>query len=358
MAGLGTMFELHRFVSEGRKLIVINRKSVIAISLLGLAISLGNVTAAQAQRGFPQPAPPREVTVTEIPGVIAAGAQWKLVWGGTDNADGIVGTSDGGVLFAQEQPSRVSKIDKNDKVSVYLENTHGTGALTIDHKGHILGVARTCTDPGGHPDECHEATAVVYLTPKYKVIADNVDGKSLGRLNDLVIDKKGDIYFNGGGTFFLSRTGKVTSIGENIRTNGIILSTDEKTLYFTNGNTLVAFDIQPDGSVTNQRTFAKLEAGGNGDGSEIDSEGRLYISSGPGVQVFSPDGKYLGLIPTPRPIISITFSGSGRKTMYVVGAGATGPDGQEDKTAPGVRNDAKSIYKIQMIAQGFRGRAK
>ena len=49
---------------------------------------------------------PRDVTVTEIPRVIAAGAKWQQVWQGLDNADGIV-------IFAQEQPSTVRKLDKN-----------------------------------------------------------------------------------------------------------------------------------------------------------------------------------------------------------------------------------------------------
>src|SRR4051795_4774267 len=93
----------------------------------------------------------REVTVTEILGVVAAGAKWTLAWQGTDNADGIVGTTDGGLLFAQEQPSRISKLDAQDKVSVYLENTHGAGALTVDSRGRILAAERTCTDPGGQP---------------------------------------------------------------------------------------------------------------------------------------------------------------------------------------------------------------
>ena len=133
-----------------------------------------------------------------------------------------------------------------------------------------------------------------------KLLADNFDGKSLGRLNDLIADKKGGVYFNGAGTYYVNRDGKVSSIGDNIRTNGITLSRDEKTLYVTNGGTLVAFDVAADGSVKNQRDFAKLEAGGNGDGMAIDAEGRLYVTSGPGVQVFSADGKYLGVIPTPR----------------------------------------------------------
>jgi sugar lactone lactonase YvrE len=90
----------------------------------------------------------------------------------------------------------------------------------------------------------------------------------------------------------------------------------------------------------------------------IDAEGRLYVTSNPGVQVFATDGKYLGVIPTPRPVISVAFSGAGKKTMYVVGAGALGPDGLEFKTPQGVRNNAKTIFKIETITPGFKGRAK
>ena len=328
-----------------------------------LALALSAIAAPQPagggrKQGFAQPAPAREATVSEIPGVVAAGAKWMLAWQGADNADGITGTTDGGLLFAQEQPSRVSRLDPDGKLSVFLENTHGTGALAIDSTGRILGVERTCTDPGGKPDQCTEATAVAMLAPERKILADNFHGKSLGRLNDLMIDKKGGVYFNGAGTFYVNPQGQVSSIGENIRTNGILLSRDEKTLYVTNGAQIVAFDIQPDGTVKNQRIFAMLEAGGPGDGMAIDSQGRLYVSSRPGIQVLSPEGKYLGLIPTPREAISVAFSGPGKRTLYVVGSGAQGPDGNELRTPEGVRNNAKSIYKISMLAQGFAGRAK
>lgn len=334
---------------------------VLAALLASLpAMSAG--AAAQQKggrgRGFGQPAGARDVTVSAIPGVVAAGAQWKLAWQGTDNADGIIGSSDGGLLFAQEQPSRISKLDRNDQVSAFLEDTHGTGALSMDSKGRLWAVERTCTDPGRNGAPCTEATNVSILAPTRKMVADNFDGKSLGRLNDVIADKKGGAYFNGVGTYYVNRDGKVIGIGENVRTNGITLSRDEKTLYVTNGGELVAFDVQPDGSVKNQRVFSKLEAGGNGDGMAIDSAGRLYVTSGPGVQVFNPDGKYLGVIPTPRPVISVAFSGPDKKTMYVVGSGALGPDGKEFRTPEGVRNNAKTIYRISMQARGFKGRVK
>src|SRR5262249_44232266 len=142
----------------------------------------------------------------------------------------------------------------------------------------------------------------------------------------------------------------------NLRTNGIILSRDEKTLYVTSGMTLTAFDVQPDGLVTNQREFAKLEAGGNGDGSTIDSAGRVYTTSAPGVQVFNPQGKYLGLIPTPRPVISVAFSGPNKKMLYIVGGGARDANGEEIHEGP--QKTGRTIYKLAMAAQGFKGRAK
>jgi len=180
----------------------------------------------------------------------------------------------------------------------------------------------------------------------------------LGRVNDLVADKKGGAYFTSGGLFYLSPSGKVTSIGENLRTNGINLSPDEKTLYVTNGPVIVAFDVQPDGSAKNQREFGKLEGGGNGDGMAIDASGRIYDTTNPGIQVLGPDGKDLGLIPTPRNAISVAFSGPGKKTLYVACLGALDANGQEVRTAPGVRNVAMTVYKISMLSQGFKGRAK
>jgi gluconolactonase len=324
--------------------------ALVVIAVLALIITLG------AQ----QPAPLKEVAVSAIPGVIAAGAQWRLVWAGSDNADGLVGTPDGGVLFAQEQPKRVSKIDKNDKVSVFVENTHGAGSLALDAKGRLFAVERTCTDPGLNAP-CSEPTriAVIYPERERKVLADGVDGKDLGRLNDLVVSRRGHVYFTSGGAFHLTPTGRVEAIGENLRTNGVMLSLDEKTLYITNGATVVAFDVQGDGSVKNQREFARLEAGGSGDGLAIDAAGRLYVTAQQaGVQVFGADGKYLGVIPTPRSVISAAFSGPDKKTLYIVGSGALDSAGKEMTTPPGVRNTAKSIFKIAMVAEGFKGRPK
>lgn len=294
--------------------------------------------------GGAQPQGPREYTVTEIPGVIAAGQQWEFVWQELgNNGDGIVGSPDGGLLIAQNDNSNVVKLDKNGHPSVAYTDTNTGGSLSMNTKGALFIVER-----GFNP-------SIVQLAPVRKTLANSYLGEPMDCIgvviNDLTADSKGGVYFTMGGLFYASPSGQITKYGENLRTNGIILSGNEKTLYVTNGPTVAAFDVQPDGSLTNQREFGKLEGGGFGDGSTIDAAGRVYVTTGSGVHVLGSDGKYLGLIPTPRGVISVAFSGPHKKTLYVLARGAKDAQGNE------VANAAQ-VYSISMLAPGFKKRAK
>jgi gluconolactonase len=290
-------------------------------------------------RGPAAPTSPRDYTVTEIPGVIAAGQKWKDIWQVSgNNADGIIATKDGGILIAQNDNSDVLRLDKNGKTSVAYSGTNTGGAVSMNSKGVLF-----VNNRGVNED-------IVELAPQRRSFANKFQGDPLdcirsGVLNDLSAASNGGVYFTFGGLFYADPKGVVTKYGENLTTNGIILSRDEKTLFVTNGPTLAAFDVQPDGSLTNQREFAKWEGGG-GDGSTIDAEGRIYVSTNPGVQVISPDGKFLGLIPTPQNIISLAFSGKDKKTLYAV------------VSIRGENGLSAQIISIPMIAQGYKGRPK
>jgi gluconolactonase len=282
--------------------------------------------------------------VTEIPGVIAAGQQWKFIWQEAgNNGDGILGANDGSLLIAQNDNSKVVKLDRDGKASVAYSDTLTGGSLSMNSKGALFLAQRGLK------------AAVVELAPQRRALATSYQGDPLdcigGVLNDLTADSKGGVYFTMGGVYYASPKGVVTKYGENIGPNGIILSGTEKILYVTNGPTLAAFDVQPDGSLTNQREFAKLEGGGNGDGSTIDTAGRIYVTTNPGVQVLSPEGKYLGIIPTPRGVISVAFGGNDKKTLFVLARGASQADGSEVAYAA-------QVYGISLFAQGFKGRAK
>ncbi len=284
----------------------------------------------------PAAAPSQDYTVTAIPGVIAAGQKWTRVFRQDGNvADGIVGTDDGGLLIAQNDKSDILKLDANGKTTVAYRDVRTGGSVSRNKNGALFALERALNP------------AVVQLEPKRRVLANEIDGDPLhcvgSVLNDVTAASNGGVYFTAGGLFYAAPDGKVTRYGENLRTNGIILSPDEKTLYVTNGPSLAAFDVRPDGSLTNQRELAKLPSGG--DGSTIDAQGRIYVTAG-GIQVVSPKGELLGAIPTPFTPISVAFSGKDKRTLFAVAV---------------VRENGKQsaeIYSIPMIAQGYKGRAK
>jgi sugar lactone lactonase YvrE len=316
-------------------------RRIFWVCVFGSALAFG-----QAQHPVPEEKMP---AVPAIPGVVAAGSPMKLIWVTNDGADGIVGTSDGSLLVASRKANAVIKVDSKDKASVYLDDTNEGGSLAIDFKGRVIAVER------GNPQR------VRILTPPRQVLNQGLDGKPLVGLRDLAVDKKNGVYFTDGEgrtstVYYVKPDGKTTIkvIEDLAGANGVILSPDEKTMYIadTPNEYLLAYDVRPDGTVTNRRNLGHLDGPkhNGADGLAIDGEGRLYVATPIGVQVFSSKGDYLGNIPTPRGTTSLGFAGSDKKTLYIVGRGHAGSDGNGDQS--------RSLYKIVMLAQGFKGRPK
>jgi gluconolactonase len=303
--------------------------------LFGSALILSQAAAQQ------RPPAERQTTASYIPGVVAAGTKVERVWTGLRAADGLISEPDGTLLLPEQRANRISRFDKDGRITLYLEDTNEAGGIAIDPRGRLIAVERNMPP------------RVRVLAPERKVLADTFEGKPLQRLSDIVGDRKGGVYFTEGSTssvYYLSPDGKLARVGADIQgANGIMLSPDERTLYLTNTAAgILAFDVQPDGSIRNRRNFVKPEGGQ--DGLAVDAAGRLYVASDPGIQVFSPQGQHLGLIPTPRETTSLAFAGPDKTTLYVIGRGNDGPGGDGP--------DARSMYKISMLAEGFKGRAK
>jgi gluconolactonase len=298
--------------------------------------------------GEPAPAAPTPAplpTSTAIPGVIVAGQTWKQVWAWEgNNADGIIAGDKGTMLFANNDASNVMRMDPATGLATVIHtDTKTGGAVSRSKNGALFLVSR------GVP------TAVLQLEPQRKVVASTFNGEPLecvgGVMNDLSADSRGGVYFSvtRTGVFYADPKGVVSQYGKGVEgANGIILSADEKTLYVTNGGVVVAFDVQANGSLTNQRDFAKLRGGQGGDGAAIDSEGRLYVSTGASVDVFSPKGEFLGIIPGVPGLHGVAFGGADKKTLFAIVF-------YGDWGTPTARN---RVIAIPMIAQGYTGRAK
>lgn len=200
---------------------------------------LASSLAAFAQGGGQAPpAKPTETVAPDIPGVVAAGTKIQVIKAGFQGTEGPLALPDGSLIFTETQVNRITKIDKDNNISTFLDVNN------------------------------------------------------------------------------------------------------------TLGEYLLAFDVQPDGSVSGRRDFAKY-AGvtqtptgvtSGADGLAIDNEGRLYAATTAGVQVFSPQGQHLGTIPVSLAPQNIAFAGPDKKTLYMVGRGAA--------------------FKLQMLTQGYTGRGK
>jgi gluconolactonase len=224
----------------------------------------------------------------------------------------------------------------------------GPNGLTWGPGGRLIGAT---TAPG------KVGVRVVYPKGSEAMLADNFDGKPFVRPNDLIADRKGGVYFTDPANapnpslppavYYLPPGGaKVIKVVDNVAPNGVSLSPDEKILYVNSGGTgyVLAFDVQNDGTLTNRRNFAKYEGlpvtdgkvVGGGDGFTVDTQGRLYTAAAGKIQVFTPQGAYLGSITPSRRPQNLAFAGPDMKTLYIVGGG--------------------TVFKVEMLAQGIKSR--
>jgi gluconolactonase len=278
----------------------------------------------------------QELTTPAIPGVVNAGTPVQLVKEGFASTEGPLPQIDGGLLFTDNQAGRIVRIAPDGALSIWYEGPGGPNALTRKPAGDI--VATLIGTP---------AIAVMMTGVLPRVLVSDFEGKPFNRPNDLIVNERGDIYFTDpagptathpampSAVYQLTAEGKLLRIANDIALpNGVALSPDERTLYVANtaGEWIVAFDLSRKGVVKEeQQEFAKLAlpapqngaaAGSGADGIAVDEEGRLYVATTLGVQVFSPKGKPLGIIALPKQPQNLAFSGPDRATLFVVGRGS------------------------------------
>ena len=176
-------------------------------------------------------------------------------------------------------------------------------------------------------------------------LAARFEGKRFNSPNDLAFRKNGDIYFTDppygldglnksplkeldfNGVFRIAKDGTVTAVIKDLTfPNGIALSPDEKILYVAVSDpahtNIMAYDVQPDGSVTNGREFfdaakAKKDGRKGGcDGMKVDAKGNVFSTGPGGVLVISPAGKHLGTLLTNQQTGNCAWGDDG-STLYI-----------------------------------------
>src|SRR5258705_1045019 len=230
--------------------------AVLAVVVLAAAIAGAQGRGRGGGRGADQgPPPPKDVAAPAIPGVVAAGTRIELVAFPVQGTEGPVRVLDGsGILFTERNIQHITKVDLNGNRSAFVESAEGANGLGWDSKGRLISVLRP---------QSGEKVAVLYPPASVATLADNIGGQKFNALNDLIVSTRDDIYFTDTqGIYFLRPGGQARKVVDLKNMNGVVLSNDEKTLYANHkdGEYLLAFDVQADGSLRNQRNFGKYKS--------------------------------------------------------------------------------------------------
>jgi gluconolactonase len=273
-----------------------------------------------------------------IPGVVAPGIEPQLLQEAFKFSEGPVGTADGALYFSDIRANRTYLLETGGKISVAREQTNGANGLALTKDGDLL----AAEGDGKRISRMSRDGKVTTVT----------EGKPLLAPNDLIVDAKGGIYFTDPGprpvvpgrvvhVYYLPPGAKEPLVIDDkiARPNGLTLTQDGKTLIVddTLGNTVFAYDVHADGTVANKRAFAELRDIPVGqesvaDGLALDREGRLYITTVKGVQVFDAGGQYLGTIAVARQPANVAFAGPDKRTLYITAR--------------------EGLYRLEMLAQG------
>ena len=170
---------------------------------------------------------------------------------------------------------------------------------------------------------------VLKVDPKTREIRVHAHEPAMNQPNDLAITADDVLYASDpswkagtGQIWRVDRDGTVTRVAEGMgTTNGIDVSPDGKTLYVNESvqRNVWAFEIRPDGSLTNKRLIRQFPDYGF-DGMRCDVDGNLYITRhGKGTVVkMTPQGEVLKEINVlgGKPS-NLCFGGKDGRTVYV-----------------------------------------
>lgn len=246
--------------------------------------------------------------------------------------------ADDNVYFTETEGQRILKFTPGKGVTTFRTDSNGANGLIFDDQWRLI-----ACEGGEKP----RVTRTDMKTGKIEILA---EGRGIVRPNDVTLDGKGRIYFTdyaGKAIYRIDRGGKVSRIlaaPEIEVPNGIVISPDDKTLYHVESNgaqggarMIRAYDLAPDGTVSNMRVHYNFYPGRSADGMTIDVQGNIYAAAGlnqrrgtsetldtkPGIYVISPKGKLLKYYPILEDTITnCAFGGKDMKSLYVT-AGKT-----------------------------------
>ena len=234
------------------------------------------------------------------------------------------------LLFSDIPANKMRRWDATSGMTVFRDPSGKSNGLTYDKGGHLIA--------------CEHANRRVSRTTadgEVFTIASHYEGKRLNSPNDVVVKSDGSIYFTDPpyglsaaygvesekeldfqGVYRLSPNGDTLTllVDDFDRPNGLCFSPDESILYINDTERMHvrAFDVQPDGTIANDRVFGE-EEGDNGkpDGMKVDIHANVYLTGPNGIWIFASDGTHLGIILVPERAANLAWGGDNWKSLFI-----------------------------------------
>ncbi len=271
--------------------------------------------------------------------IIAKGATLTKLSGEYAFTEGPAADAEGNVFFTDQPNDKIYKWTANDgTITVYMDKTGRSNGLYFDRDGNLL----SCAD-------LENQLWKIDKNQKVTVLVNDFEGKKFNGPNDLWIDPKGGIYFTDPfyqrkywtrttmelpekRVYYLSPDKKTLTIAarELVAPNGIIGTSDGKKLYVADigDRKTYSYTINADGTLSNRKLFTSMGS----DGMTLDRKGNVYLV-GKGVTVFDKNGTQIEHIDVNEPwTANVTFGGKDRKTLFITAS--------------------KAVYTLQMKVKG------
>lgn len=271
--------------------------------------------------------------------IIAKGAILTKLSGEYAFTEGPAVDAQGNVFFTDQPNDKIYKWTAKDGIiSLYMDKTGRSNGLYFDREGNLL----SCAD-------LENQLWKIDKNQKVTVLVNDFEGKKFNGPNDLWIAPNGGVYFTDPfyprkywtrttmelpekRVYYLSPDKKTVTIAarELVMPNGIIGTANGKTLYVADigDKKTYSYQINTDGTLSNRKLFTAMGS----DGMTVDRKGNVYLV-GKGVTVFDKNGNQIEHIDVNEPwTANITFGGKDRQTLFITAS--------------------KSVYTLKMKVKG------